>query len=79
MKAHAETKTRVTKVARGLCGLAMPLMVAAFATAAAGQETTAAKKWPAAAPRAVGLDAATLEALDADLASGTYAWLTAWS
>jgi CubicO group peptidase (beta-lactamase class C family) len=72
MKTNAETKTRVTKVPCGRCGLAMLLMIAALATAAAGQTTPAAKKWPASAPSAVGLDAATLEALDADLASGKY-------
>jgi CubicO group peptidase (beta-lactamase class C family) len=73
MKANAEAITRGSKAAGRLCSFATLLMiVAAFATAAAGQETPAAKKWPASAPGAVGLDAAALEALDADLASGKY-------
>jgi len=50
----------------------MLLMIAVFATVAAEQETPAAKEWPVSAPSAVGLDAAALEALDADLASGKY-------
>jgi CubicO group peptidase (beta-lactamase class C family) len=72
MKANVETKTRVRKIARRLCGLAMLLMIAALATAAARQQKPAANKWPATAPKMVGLDAATLEALDVDLASGKY-------
>ncbi len=71
MKANAEMDTPRTKVAPRCRGLAT-LMIAVFATVAAGQETPPAKEWPASAPGAVGLDAAALEALDADLASGKY-------
>ena len=72
MITNAETKAPRTKVTRGCCVLAMLLMTAVFATVAAEQETPAAKEWPVSAPSAVGLDAAALEALDADLASGKY-------
>jgi CubicO group peptidase (beta-lactamase class C family) len=72
MITNAETKAPRTKVTRGCCVLAMLLMIAVFATVAAEQETPAAKEWPVSAPSAVGLDAAALEALDADLASGKY-------
>jgi len=73
MKTSMETKTRSTKAARRCCGLATLLIIsAAFAIAAGGQGTPEVKEWPASAPGAVGLNAAALEALDADLASGKY-------
>ena len=51
------------------------LLLTVFAIAAAGQQEPSkppAKQWPAATPASVGLDAAALAALDADLASGQY-------
>ncbi|MGA2431001.1 MAG: serine hydrolase, partial [Candidatus Acidiferrum sp.] len=63
-----------TGVSRGYMGL-VALLIPIFAIAVAGQQEQSkhpAKEWPAATPAAVGLDASTLGALDADLASGKY-------
>jgi CubicO group peptidase (beta-lactamase class C family) len=61
-------------ISRGYIRL-VALLIPVYAIAAAGQQEQSkppAKQWPAATPAAVGLDAAALGALDADLASGKY-------
>src|SRR5271170_2557560 len=72
MKSNKRLNSHQIGAVHAFCALALLVMIAVFPSNGAAQDTPPAKDWPAAAPGEVGLDAAAIAALDADLAGGKY-------